>query len=194
VQPPLEPRLQPLRLQELDESLRPHVEGRPGTNLFATLGRHPALARRFMRFGNHFLAKGSLPPRDRELVILRTAWNLGAAYEWGHHVRIGQAAGLTRAEIDRVPPGAEAEGWPDFDRVLLTAADQLYAHHTVADSVWNGLSERYSAEQLVELAMLVGQYVMVGTVLLTLGIQPEAGLEPLPARPGGVEIRRGRAS
>jgi alkylhydroperoxidase family enzyme len=143
-----------------------------------------------MRFGNHFLAKGSLPPRDRELVILRTAWNLGAAYEWGHHVRIGEASGLTRSEIDRVPLGAEAEGWATRDRVLLTAADQLYRHHTVADSIWSRLTEVYGAEQLIELAMLVGQYVMVGTVLLTVGIQPETGLEPLPA----VENRGGHAS
>jgi alkylhydroperoxidase family enzyme len=181
-------------VQDLDESLRPHVEGRPGTNLFATMGRHPALARRFMRFGNHFLAKGVLPPRDRELVILRTAWNLGVAYEWGHHVPIGEAAGLTRTEVDRIPFGAEAEGWAAFDRILLTAADQLYRHHTVADSVWNALSERYSGDQLVELAMLVGQYVMVGTFLLTLGIQPETGLEPLPVLPSSVEHGGGRSS
>lgn len=38
--------------------------------------------------GGAFLARGLLAGRDRELVVLRTAWRTGSAYEWGQHVLI----------------------------------------------------------------------------------------------------------
>ena len=40
-------------------------------NIFATLVHHPKLMKRWQVFGNHVLNKSTLPPRDRELLILR---------------------------------------------------------------------------------------------------------------------------
>src|SRR5207245_2181605 len=82
------------------------------------------LVRRWLPFGTMMLT-GELPARDRELLILRTAWNCRSAYEWGQHVRIGLAAGVTQDEIDRVPPGPGAPGWSPLDAALLGAADEL---------------------------------------------------------------------
>ena len=107
------------------------IERTPGgetepLNIFTTLARHPALVRRWLPFGTVMLT-GALPPRDRELLILRTAWNCRSAYEWGQHVRIGLAAGVTQDEIDRVPPGPGAPGWSPLDAALHGAADELHA-------------------------------------------------------------------
>ena len=43
-------------------------------NIFRTLANHPKLAKRWLVFGNHILAKNTLPPREREIVILRIGW------------------------------------------------------------------------------------------------------------------------
>ena len=62
----------------------------PG-NLLATLVRHPELTQAFLRFNVHLLFSSTLPPRLRELAILRVAHRRGCDYEWRHHVAHGPA-------------------------------------------------------------------------------------------------------
>ncbi len=96
------PRLEPLPPEEWDDDARAALgRGKP-LNIFATLARHPKLMKRWMVFGNHVLAKSTLSARDRELLILRTGWRCAAPYEWGQHVAIARAAGITDAEIERI--------------------------------------------------------------------------------------------
>src|SRR5437764_1391211 len=172
---PVRPRLAPLPREAWSEEVRTMIERTPGgatepLNIFTTLVRHPTLVRR------------ELPPRDRELLILRTAWNCRSEYEWGQHVRIGLAAGLAQEEIDRVPAGPAAPGWSPFDAALLRAADELHADACVSDATWAVLAGRYAEAQLIEVPMLVGQYHMVGFTLNSLGVQREPGVPGLPLR------------
>jgi alkylhydroperoxidase family enzyme len=147
-------------------------------NIFSTLVRAPGLFRRWLPFGGKLLA-GKLPARDREILILRTAWNCRAGYEWGHHVVIGLESGLTREEIDRVP-ARSGTGWPAPDALLLLAADELHSEQRISDATWEGLSARYDTQQLIELPMLVGHYHLVAMTLNTLGVELEPGYEDLP--------------
>jgi alkylhydroperoxidase family enzyme len=161
--------------QELLERVAPAIRD---ANIFTTLVRAPGLFRRWLPFGGRLLA-GKLPARDRELLILRTAWNCRADYEWGHHVAIGLEAGLTREEIDRVPEGPTA-AWPAPDALLLAAADELHQEHRLSDATWDELSQRYDTQQLVELPMLVGHYHLVAMTLNSLGVELEPAYEELP--------------
>src|SRR5437763_15082056 len=107
---PENPRIPPLPANERDEQQSELLGGvgaltGPATNIFDTLVRHPGLVRKWLPFGGKLLA-GKLPPRDRELLILRTASHCRSAYEWGQHVSIGRSAGLTHDEIARVPAGS----------------------------------------------------------------------------------------
>src|SRR5436190_23742181 len=94
-----QPRMAPMTVDEMDAETREIVErgafsGRV-LNIFATLARHPKLLKRWLVFGTHVLGKSTLTPRERELLILRIGWRCGSDYEWGQHVVIGRAAGLT---------------------------------------------------------------------------------------------------
>ncbi len=179
------PRIAPLpregrdpRTEELLASLR-----RPdGTelNLFATLAHHPRLLKRWSGFGGVLLYGGALPARERELLILRTAFHCRAHYEWGQHVAIALAAGVTQDEIDRVAAGPHAPGWSNDDAVLLHAADELHAAAVIGDATWATLAARFDEQQLIELCMLVGQYHLVAFTLNSLGVQGEGDLPALP--------------
>ena len=73
-----EPRIPPLDINNLDADaatiLQPMIDaGRPW-NIFLTLAKHPDLAKRWLVFSNHVLFKSTLPPRERELAILRIGW------------------------------------------------------------------------------------------------------------------------
>jgi alkylhydroperoxidase family enzyme len=177
--PPLPPDQRDERTAELLSQLGGGADG-DVLNLFATLAHHPKLLKRWSAFGGVLLFGGTLPHRDRELLILRTAARCGADYEWGHHVEIGLGAGLTRDEIARVVDGPDAAGWSDDDALLLRTADELHDQSRIGDATWAALSARYSTEQLIEVPMLVGQYHLVSFTLRSLGVQPEPGVETLP--------------
>jgi len=152
----------------------------PAVNIFGTLIHHPKLFKRWLVFANHVLFKSTLPARDRELLILRTGWRCGAEYEWGQHVIIGKAAGLSDEEITRIAEGPDAPGWDSFDVELLRAADELHDDHFLSDSTWEALSERYSSQQLMDVVFAVGQYTLVSMALNSFGVQLDPGVPGFP--------------
>src|SRR5688500_14681913 len=154
--PPTTPEEREERTEELLSAMR-----RPdGTdlNIFATLAHHPKLLNRWSAFGATLLFGGLLPGRDRELLILRTAWLCKAEYEWGQHVLIGRASGITDDEIERIPNAEVSDEWSPLDGALLRAADELHEQHRISDTTWNVLAESYDYQQLIEVCMVVGQY------------------------------------
>jgi 4-carboxymuconolactone decarboxylase len=169
------PRIPPLHPDELTEQQRELIGGgtAPPLNIFLTLARYPGLLRKWLPFGGKLLAGGKLTPRDRELVILRSAFRSGARYEWAQHVAIAGTAGLSTDEIRRVAKGPDATGWNDDDAALLRAVDELHDAHCIGDDTWNALARRYGTEQLIEIPMLAGHYAMLAGVLNSLGVQPE---------------------
>lgn len=122
-----------------------------------------------------------LPARERELLILRTGYLCRAPYEWGQHVVIGRAAGLTDDEIARVATGPAADGWSAEEATLLRAADELHADSCIGDATWAALAERWDEQQLIEVCMVVGQYHLVAFALNSIGVEPES--DDLPALP-----------
>lgn len=86
-----------------------HLEEATGgaVNVGLTILHHPALAQRYRQFGISFITDGTLPTRDRELVILRTSWLCRSPYEWAHHTRIGQQCGITEEELRRKDKGPQ---------------------------------------------------------------------------------------
>src|SRR5436305_4935000 len=181
---PQTPRIPPLPHDERDDQARELLGGvggvtGPASNIFDTLVRHPGLFRRWLPFGGKLLA-GKLPARERELLILRTGWHCRSEYEWGQHVLIARAAGISDEEIARVTQGPDAPGWDAFERALLTAADELHRDACIGEATWAALAERYDERQRVEVPMLVGHYPMVAFTLNSLGVQREEGVPGLP--------------
>ncbi|NRQ31744.1 carboxymuconolactone decarboxylase family protein [Nonomuraea sp. NN258] len=159
------PRVRPLPPEEWDDFQKANPY-----NIFTTLGRHPSLYRAWLRFGGALL-DGTLPPRDRELAILRTAYHSGSAYEWHQHARLGREAGLSAEEIEWVrQPDAL---WPVEDRLVLQVADDLHYAGDLTDATWAALCDRYDEASRIELVMLVAHYGMLALVLRTLRVEIE---------------------
>ena len=180
-----EPRIAPVdataNLDEEAQSVLGTTSLGPAVNIFRTFVRHPKLLKRWLVFGNHILFKSTLPARERELVILRTGWLCRAEYEWGQHVIIGKASGLTDEEIERITHGPADPGWDPFDATLLRAADELHEDHIVSDETWKALGERYDTKQLMDLVFTVGQYTLVSMALNTFGVQLDPEVPGFPA-------------
>ena len=178
------PRVEPVDVADVEgegKELLARVQREDGVpRIFRTLVRHPKLLKRWMVFGNHILAKSTLPPRERELLILRIGWLCKAEYEFGQHVRIGRSAGLSDEEIERIGVGPDAPGWSSADATLLRAVDELHADAFISDATWQELAQRYEVPQLMDVVFTVGQYNMLGMALNSLGVQPESPVDGFP--------------
>ncbi len=149
---------------------------------FGTLMRHPALFEKQTEFGLELLARGAIPPRERELAILRIAWHCGAPYEFGEHVFFAHRLGITSEEIDAVKTGPDAGNWSAHERLVITAADELFENAVISDATWAGLAQSYDERQLIELPIVIGQYHSMAYLLNTLRARLHEGNAGLLAR------------
>ena len=173
------PRLAPGGLRETGPliwafaRLAGRVTGTGPPHVFTTLGRGRGLFWGWLHFAGRLMPGGKLPRRSTELVILRVAHRRGCGYEFDHHVRLGRRAGVTREDVDLVQQDP-LDGWPEQDRVLLQAADELVSARDLTEETWTSLLAAYDERRALELVLLVGHYDMLATTLLTLRVQPDA--------------------
>jgi len=181
---PTEPRIEPItefdgELAEIMSTALTH-DGKP-LNIFGTLGRHPKLLMRFNLLGGFLLNKGLVPPRERELVILRVGANARAEYEFGQHTVIGRASGLTDDEIVALTRAPDDHEWTSEDRALIALADDLHADDCVTDETWSALASTWDDAQLVELLVVAGFYRLVSGFLNSTGVRLDDGVPGFPA-------------
>jgi alkylhydroperoxidase family enzyme len=177
--PPLVRAEQEPRVQEMLDWLRRDGDAQDA-NVFLTLARHPRLLKRWGAFSGTLLYRGELTPREREILVLRVGWLCRSTYEWGQHVPIGRAAGLTDEEIRQLADGPDAGSFTDLERFLIAAADDLHRDCRIGDRAWDALAAHYDDKQLIEICMVVGQYHLVAFTLNSLGTPLDPGLDGLP--------------
>ncbi|MFC0202710.1 carboxymuconolactone decarboxylase family protein [Novosphingobium soli] len=180
------PRYAPLRLEEVSPEGQEQVdviraafsipESRPFPDVSLITLRHPGMFKGQMVLGIE-LAKGAIPPRERELAILRIALLARAPFEWCEHVDIGKAFGLTGEEIERVVEGSSAPGWSAHESAVLRGVEELLADHCMSDATWDALAQSWDEKQMLEFPLLVGSYLMTALQQNSLKIQPKGGFD-----------------
>jgi len=172
------PRVAPLGKDQRTPEQEAMLASRPDFNVYKTLAHHVDLYNRWSPLGRFVLDGTSLPPREREIVMLRMGWLCQSEYEWAQHTRIAKSqAGLSNEDIHRIAEGPTAAGWSDFDRTLLRMVDELRYDTMISDATWKALRARYSAQQVMEALYTAAQYQLVSMALNSLGVQLDPGLE-----------------
>jgi len=126
--------------------------------LFRTQAHNPRVLQRM--FAGNLLDKGSIEPRVRELVILRTCARCKSEYEWGVHVALfSQRAALSAADVAAtLLDEHEHSTLPPPEVLLLKAVDELHDTSTISDALWSELVQHYRSAQIIEIIALVGSY------------------------------------
>jgi 4-carboxymuconolactone decarboxylase len=175
-------RIPPLQEDEWTEKQRKQLEyayKKGGFyNLAGTLARYPEASRRLGQVSAHVLGPTStLSARDRELLILRTAWLCQAEYEWAQHRLIARKAGMTDEEIDRCGEGSDASGWTATEASLLRAAEDLHTDQKISDANWAALAGTYNDQQMMDIVFAVGQYTLFAMAMNSFGVPLDEGLQ-----------------
>ena len=166
-----EVRVPPLDVAEFSEEQAALVGEWTHLNFSRVLVRHPALYRAFMPYIAQVIPGSSLPPRDREVLVLRTLALGGDTYEAHHHVQIALKAGMSEADIAAVR--VADPGLSEWDRTLVRAADELVHEQKLSDASWALLGMRYSQGQQMEVVFLVGCYNVMAMLTNSFGIALE---------------------
>ncbi|MFW9880446.1 MAG: carboxymuconolactone decarboxylase family protein [Candidatus Thorarchaeota archaeon] len=163
-----------IKFEDFKDSIKSYIRQEGNIfNIRATMIKYRKLRLKWLLMASHVTYDSSIPPRDKEVLILRIAWLCGAKYEWDHHVIVGKRVGLSNDEINRIKEGSEAQGWNHFDAALLRAVDELYKNTFISEVTWKSLTKYYDSFQLMDLTFVVGAYNMLAMFLNSFGIQTE---------------------
>jgi alkylhydroperoxidase family enzyme len=165
VTPGTRPELRPLEERILRERGRISL-------LYQVLLNSPSLAEGWEAMLTAVRNRSSVPPRLRELVILRIATLNRAPYEFDAHVPHALEAGLSPAQVDDlrqdVPPAASA--FDPLDLAVVRLTDAMTREIQVPDAVFEELRPHFDERALIELVGTVAAYNMVSRFLSALRI------------------------
>ncbi len=141
--------------------------------LYQVLLNSPAVVQGWEAMLTAIRLNTTLPPRLRELIILRVATLNNAPYEFEAHVPHALAAGMPQALVEALrggPAPLELQGLEPGEADVLALTDAMTRDIEVPDAVFAPLRARYDDTQLVELAATVGAYNMVSRFLVALRV------------------------
>lgn len=126
----------------------------------------------YSRLGTYILRKGKLDPVLREIVILRIGQLCGSEYEWHQHVSVARAVGMDAATLAAVADQA-------FDRLIerqqvaVRVAEEIARDRGASEATMAEAARHFDSEELVELVLTAGYYIMTAGFLLSFGIEIE---------------------
>jgi alkylhydroperoxidase family enzyme len=156
---------------EVSQLLRRLEERGTALNVMRAMANCEGAFRNFLRLGNSLLQHSKLAPRLRELAIMRVAWRNGSDYEWGQHVAIARAAGLTDDEIEAVKDWENPQ-LPANDKALLRFVDEVDSL-SLSDAAFRAAAEFLDETELAELTLSVGFWSMVARFLVAMEVERE---------------------
>ena len=153
-------------------------------SIFRVLLRRPRVAKGVADTLLSLLFGGVLDVRLRELVIMRIGWATGSVYEWTQHWTIALDAGCSADDLLGVRDWQGYQGFGDRERAVLAATDRCLGGGALSADDVTALRVHLGDDEILELTAAIGLWSMVSTVLRSLAIPLEDGVEPWP--PDGV--------
>ncbi|MGZ5182181.1 MAG: carboxymuconolactone decarboxylase family protein [Ramlibacter sp.] len=151
---------------------------------FLPLLRTPQLLDRVARLGEQLRFGGALDARVRELATCVAARHVGNQFEWQMHAPLAVQAGVDAQAVEAVRQGARPAALADDEAVACDFATELLHTHGCSDLTYARALAQFGEPGVVELATLLGYFVMVSW-LMNVAHTPaqKAGGPALPAFP-----------
>jgi alkylhydroperoxidase family enzyme len=158
-----------------DPALISAIKGARGRllNIYRLLLYTPKLASTWFAHINA-TRETKLSGRMRELAIIRIAHNVAYEYALRQHVPVLAAReGVTVAECDALRDWQASKLFDVRERAGLSYVDAMQQRPAVPDAVFEEMKRHFDTQELVELTIIVGTYIMHHRVFTTLGVDPE---------------------
>jgi len=153
-------------------------------NVFRMMAHAENDFRPLVGLGTAILGRQKLSAKLREPAILRVAALSPARYEWVQHVPIAQATGAADAQIAALERGdIAADAFDPLECAVLRFTTEVVRDVRASDATFAELARRLSAQEIVELILTVGYYMMIARLLETTAVDldPPAGTKVVDA-------------
>ncbi|MEA2474348.1 MAG: hypothetical protein QOE06_2263 [Thermoleophilaceae bacterium] len=162
--------------EEAPEPVRQALERVPPINIFRMTANAETAFRPWLAFGGALLSSLELDARLRELAILHVGRLSGAEYEWVQHVPIAKAVGASDEDVAAIEGGdLDAECLGDDVRAALRFTTEVVRDVRASDEAFEAVRAHLSPREIVELLLVIGQYMLVARVAETTAIEIDEG-------------------
>ncbi len=129
----------------------------------------------FMRLNQNMgdcLRRSSLPPRLRQLIVLKTVKHWGAKYAWAVNRQAAEKAGLEPAIVAAIEQGREPSGLGAKDSAALRVTTELLQTKGLSDEAYRAAIGQFGEGGVAEIVVTTGFYSMVSMTLNAFDIDP----------------------
>src|SRR5215475_3486325 len=165
------PRFPQLALDQLTEAQKPlgdqvmKVSSVGIGGPYNLLLRSPVLGQRLFDLFDYLRWKTSVETRLNEFAILIIGRQWRSQVEWFAHVPIALKAGLSADIIAELKANKRPSKMAEDEAVVYDFVTELTATHKVSDETFARAKKVFNDQQIVDLASVAGNYVMVAMVL-----------------------------
>ena len=146
--------------------------------------RSPGMLDPARALSDYLRFNSSLPPRLSELVILFTAREWTAQYEWHAHHPLAMRGGLAPEIAEALAEGRRPEGMRPDEAAVHDFCTELHRNRSVSDATYARALEQVGEQGIMDMIGLSGWYTLVSMVLNTARVAPPPDaterLEPFP--------------
>jgi 4-carboxymuconolactone decarboxylase len=132
---------------------------------FLPLLRSPQLLDRVAKVGEYLRFESVLDARIREFATCVAARHVSNQFEWLMHAPLAVKAGVAEAAIEALRAGARPKGLAADEEAALDFANELLHTHGTSEPTYNAALAVFGEQGVVELATLVGYFVMVSWLM-----------------------------
>ncbi len=158
------------------EPVRQALERVPPINIFRMTANASTAFRPWLAFGGALLSSLELDARLRELVILHVGRLSEAEYEWVQHVPIALAVGASEEDVAAVERGElDAPCLGPAVSAALRFTGEVVHDVRASDAAFSELREHLSPREVIELLLVIGQYMTVARIALNADIEIDEG-------------------
>ena len=132
---------------------------------------------KFMRLSQAtigYLRSNSLPPRLRQLAVLRTVKYWGARFAWALHVPASLKEGVEQDIIDDIEKGREPVSASPKDKAVLRICTELLETHRLSDEAYQTAIDMFGETGLADIVVTTGCYSLTSLTLNAFEIDPPA--------------------
>ncbi len=152
--------------------LESSLQNRP-LNVYRSIGNNPAVLAGMRSFLRSLWNDSGLSDRERELVILATAAEIGSRYEWHQHVTIARDVGIDDAVIAAI--GTDDTAALDRDERTLVEYVRAVVEESVDAVTHESIASLYDDDEVVGIAATAQGYAALGGLIRAFDLELEPG-------------------
>jgi alkylhydroperoxidase family enzyme len=162
-------------IEELPDSVRKTVEHAKLNALAMFAHATPAVFEGFYAFISPLFSTSRLPADLRQIAVLRAGFVAGCDYVTRQHSALARDVGLSDAAIEAIRAGGPHPDVLNAARqAVLDFADEVIREVRASDAALAAVRRHLDDNQLMDLMMVIGLYMMLSRLIETSGAEVDA--------------------